>query len=184
MTAFNVVGNVGQDLLHKYNIIHYECKRKHPHTRACTHAGLAPRVVKTTRRPTASKFVSQHSTKIVVLTAGAGGGCHLPQWGSSQRESPPEKLWNFKCKFLPSGAQSARKLTPVKVQNTTHLHSGLYHVHPARDNAKNGTTGVLARTQDRGPENRTSRQKRARWQPYQCFFSSTMTKNENVRWWK
>jgi len=57
---------------------------------------------------------------------GCGRGWRPPQLESGARESPPEKNWNFKCKFLLSVAHSARKLTPAKVQNTTHFHSRLW----------------------------------------------------------
>jgi len=49
--------------------------------------------------------------------------------------SPPEKR-NFRCKFLFSGAFSVRKLTHAKVKNTTHFHSRLYYVQPARRNTE------------------------------------------------
>jgi len=50
----------------------------------------------------------------------------------------PEKFRNFRWKFLLSGALSVRKLIHVEVQNTVHLHSRLYSVHPARCDTKNG----------------------------------------------
>jgi len=77
---------------------------------------------------------------------------HPPQFTDYSGVSYPEKVLNFRCKFLLSGALYAIKLTPAKVQNTTHFHSRLHYVHPARDNTKNRTTGVPARitTRDRG----------------------------------
>ena len=60
------------------------------------------------------------------------GDRHLPQSESSSsvRVVTP-KFWNFRCKFLLPDALSARKLTHVKVQNTTRFHFMLYSVHPA-----------------------------------------------------
>jgi len=78
-----------------------------------------------------------------------GGGHQLPQWGPVWGSSL-EKFRTFGCKFLLSGALSARKLTPVKVQNTTHFHSRLDYVHPVRGNSQDcdGMRDTGARKRD------------------------------------
>ena len=65
------------------------------------------------------------------------GGRYLPQCRSNLEVLPPENFfWNLNSKFLLSGTLSDRKLTPAKAQNTTHFHSSLHYVHPARANTK------------------------------------------------
>ena len=88
--------------------------------------------------------LTSRTIETAVIWMGAGGGRHLVQWGSCPGPVTPGKR-NFRCKFLLSGAFSARKLTPAKVRNTTHFHSRLHYVHPARRSTKNRTTGVPAR---------------------------------------
>jgi len=66
-----------------------------------------------------------------MLAVGAEKACHLPA------VSPHAKFWNFRCKFLLSGALSAKKLTPAKVQNTTHCRLYYMHrLHPAWSNTR------------------------------------------------
>jgi len=64
---------------------------------------------------------------------------------------------------IPACGLSVRKLTSVKLQNTTRFHSRLYYVHPARGKAKSGITGAAAMIMmgcgTERPENGTSRQK-------------------------
>jgi len=78
------------------------------------------------------------------LCPSTGGSCpHLarpkrPCWEQVQDGSSlgchPRKKWNFRCKLLLSGTLSARKLTPAKMKNTTHIHSKMYYMDPAWGN--------------------------------------------------
>ena len=101
--------------------------------------------VKNKGRPPTSQFVSQHRPRwpcwegVTTFHSGVRSGV-----------SSLEKFRSFRCKFLLSGALSARKLTPVKVQNTTHFHSRLDYVHPVRHNSQDydGMRDRGARKQD------------------------------------
>jgi len=106
----------------------------------------------------------ESSQKHLCLSTGGGRlspstGGHLSphtaatsHFGGPVRECHPWKT--FEIKFLLSSALSAGKLTPVKVQNTTHFYSRLYCTHPARGNTKKRDTRHRNQdcdgTQDRG----------------------------------
>jgi len=107
-------------------------------------------------------FVSKHWGRLSPHTAATS------HFGGPVRECHPWKT--FEIKFLLSSALSAGKLTPVKVQNTTHFYSRLYCTHPARSSTKNGTpvipTRIVMGHRTEGSENGTSHQKWDGWQPY------------------
>ena len=93
--------------------------------------GLPLQAVKKAGHPTASQFVPAPdqgqlplpTAETAVLGWGQRGLSPSTVGAPVQGYHPQEKNFNFICKFLLSGAFSARKLTPAKVQNTTHFHS-------------------------------------------------------------
>jgi len=128
--------------------------------------GFPPRAVKKSGRP--------HSSTICVSSPGALAlrtailGVSMGRVAPPALEVPVRRCHSRKKKKLSADSCFLAHFQPPKVQNTTHFRSRLYYVHPPQINTeKSGQPASWpGLRRDREAENRTSRQKQDRWQPY------------------